>query len=316
MKSMKINLRYALATALAFSLFLTSCKKDKDNNNNNSTDTSIATHSDDQSRVSNSVDDMANDVNAVVDAVPQFNGRTYSTANLYNACNVSSVLDSTPTLRRLTLTFNGNNCQNTRSRTGTVVLTMPLNQRWGDAGAVMTAQTSDLRISRLSDNKSITINGTQTYTNVSGGHLAQLSGLGTIIHDINSSGITVTFDNGSQRIWQVAKRRTFTYDNGIVISTVGTHTEGGISNISEWGTNRFGSAFTSATSNPMIIRQDCNFRITEGEITHRGGLGTLVATFGLDANGTPTSCPVSGTYYFKAVWTGNNGNTYTAIYPY
>lgn len=313
---MKFNLRFVLTAAIAVSVTLTSCKKDKDTNDNN---TDLGTQSDDQSRVSNGVDDIANDANGIISQVPALNGRPGTTASLLDLpCNADYTYDTVNTLKRLTINYHGNNCQNNRTRTGTVTLTMPLAQNWGEQGAVLTVETSGLHITRLSDNKSITISGTQTYTNVTGGRVVLLTtGSSPIIHDIASNGITVTFDNGSQRNWQVAKERTFSYDGGIVISTTGTHSEGGVTNISEWGTNRFGSAFTSAITQSMIIRQDCSWRITDGQITHRGGLGTVVATFGLDATGTPTSCPgINGTYYLKAVWTGNNGNSATAIYPY
>jgi hypothetical protein len=175
----------------------------------------------------------------------------------------------------------------------------------------------DLTITRLSDNKTLGIDGIKTITNVTGGRLINLASIGTIIHDIASPGITITFDNGTHRDWQIAKRRTFTYNNGIVIATRGTHTEGSITNIAEWGTNRFGNSFTSAITEPMVIRQDCNFRLVHGQVTHRTTQFTVVTTFGLDANGNPTGCPgINGTYYFKAVWTGANGIIRTVIHPY
>ncbi len=33
-------------------------------------------------------------------------------------------------------------------------------------------------------------------------------------------------------------------------------------------------------------------------------------------DGNPTGCPGSGTYYYKLVWTGVNGKTFTIIRPY
>jgi hypothetical protein len=41
-----------------------------------------------------------------------------------------------------------------------------------------------------------------------------------------------------------------------------------------------------------------------------------VVTFGLDKNGLATTCPATGSYYFKVVWTGTNGNSQTFIAPY
>ncbi len=309
---MKKNIRLMLVAILAISISLTSCKKDNDTKDN----TDLATHSEDQSEFASNDDDVINDANNVIDDNPAFNGRPGSASNLFLPCNADIVLDSTATLRRLRITYHGNNCNNTRTRNGVVTLTMPLTSHWADQDAVLTIETTNLVITRISDTRSITINGTQTITNVTGGRIWDLASTGTIIHDIASPGIDVAFENGTHRTWQVSKKRTFTYNNGIVITTIGTHSQNGVDNISEWGTNRFGSAFTSAITQPMTIRQDCNFRLVSGEIAHAGGLGSVVVTFGLDATGNPvTTCP-AGPFYFKAVWTGNNGNVRVVIRPY
>jgi hypothetical protein len=190
--------------------------------------------------------------------------------------------------------------------------------QWKNAGAAVTITFQNLKITRLRDNKSITINGSHVYTNVSGGLLINLATLGTITHSITSSNMSITFDNGSQRNWQVAKQRVFTYNSGVVITTTGTHTDGSNTGIAEWGTNRFGGAFATSILEPLVVRQDCNFRLTSGKVKHTTTTpaATGTATFGLNANGDPTSCPGSGTYYFKIVWTGPNGNTITVIRPY
>jgi hypothetical protein len=127
--------------------------------------------------------------------------------------------------------------------------------------------------------------------------------------------MSITFDNGSQRNWQIARQRVFTYNNGVVITTTGLHTEGNTSGVAEWGTNRFGRTFTTSITNPVVIRQDCNFRITAGKVTHTVPAFVSSATFGLNAAGNPTSCP-AGNFYAKLEWTGTGGNTYSALIPY
>ena len=167
------------------------------------------------------------------------------------------------------------------------------------------------------DNKSITINGTKTITNVSGGRLRDLATHGPITHDIASPGLTILFDNGTTRTWQVAKERVFSYNNGVEITTTGLHTDGTTTGISEWGTNRNGNTFVTAITQPLVIRQDCDFRLTSGVVTHSRSAATVVATFGLDSTGAPTTCPgVGGHYYFKIVWTNANGIVRTYILPY
>jgi hypothetical protein len=188
--------------------------------------------------------------------------------------------------------------------------------RWKNAGAIVNVNIQNLRITRISDNKSITINGTHTYTNVSGGLLINLATLGTITHTLTSSNMSVTFDNNSQRTWQVAKQRVFTYNNGIVVTTTGTHSQGAVTGIAEWGINRFGRTFTTAITQPLVVRQDCNFRLTSGKVEHVTPVFNATVTFGLDSAGNPTTCPGLAAYYMKIVWTGPNGNPHTIIWPY
>ncbi|MEP7165555.1 MAG: hypothetical protein ABI741_12720 [Ferruginibacter sp.] len=309
---MKKTLRLLMVAIIAISVTFTSCKKANTDADNSA---ELTTHSDDQARFDNETDASINDENAAIESYGAFTGRPQNVLTL--PCDATVVLDSTPILRRITITYNGTNCGGNRLRTGVVVLTMPLGQHWRDQGAVLTTNITNLKITRISDNKSITINGVHLITNVTGGRLIELGlpGATAIVHTITSPGMSVTFDNGTQRTWQVSKQRTFTYNNGIVITTIGTHTDGNITGIAEWGTNRFGNAFVTSITAPMVIRQDCGFRLVSGQVTHQRLLATVVVTFGLDAAGNPTSCP-AGVYYFKLVWTGANGIVRTVILPY
>ncbi len=298
---------FILLIAIAF----TACKKKAD-----LLDFAVesATHSDDQTRFSNETDALANDFNTIVDNYSAFTGR--ETNILALPCDATVAVDSLSSPRKITITYNGATCNPYRTRTGTVVITLPSSVRWRDAGAIMTVSIQNLKITRTADNKSITINGTKTIKNVTGGLIRNLATPGTtIIHEINSSNMSITFDDNTQRVWQIAKKRVFTYNNGIVITTTGNTTVDGYTGASEWGTNRFGNAFVTVISQPMVVRQDCNFRLTAGQLTHNRLTATVTVTFGLDAAGNATTCP-TGTYYFKLVWVGTNGVTRTVIMPY
>jgi hypothetical protein len=309
---MKAKLLSFAVLTISLSILFTSCQKDTKEETDYTAES--ATHSDDQSRFSNEQDAVANDANLMLEATSGFTGRGQSVQSLI--CDADVVVDTVSNPRTITITYNGTNCLGNRTRTGVVVISMAQGIRWKNAGAVLSVTFQNLKITRLSDNKSITINGTQTYTNVSGGLLFNLPVLNTITHTITSSNMSVTFDNGSQRTWQVARRRVFTFNNGIVITVNGTHTEGSTTGIAEWGTNRFGRTFTTAVSQSLVFRQDCSFRLTTGKVDHVTPQFNASATFGLDASGNPTTCPGAGSYYMKIVLTGPAGNTHTAILPY
>jgi hypothetical protein len=293
-----------------FSLLIgfTACKKDSKDSDNKD----IATHSDDQSRFASEVDAVSNDADLAIESSSSFTGRFMSPQGII--CDATVNIDNTA--RTITITYDGTNCVGYRTRTGVVIVSMAQGVQWKNAGAAITVTFQNLKITRLLDNKSITINGSQTYTNVSGGLMLNLATLNSITHAITSDGLSVTFDNGTQRNWKVAKQRVFTYNNGLVITTTGTHTDGNNTQIAEWGTNRFGAAFATSITEPLVVRQDCNFRLTSGKVKHTTPAVTATATFGLNASGEATSCPGAGPYYLKVIWTGPNGNSITVIAPY
>ncbi|MEO5942997.1 MAG: hypothetical protein ABIP30_01470 [Ferruginibacter sp.] len=324
---MQKPIKLAAMAILSLSVMFVSCKK-TDSNPTTDPNTDLAIHADDQAQVSNENDAVLNDVNTALEA----NGSSLSSitapggavtsgvlgtdgVNIGNICDASFTLDTLNGNKRIVITYNGTNCSGTRTRTGVVVVSIPVGQRFKDAGAALTISVQNLKITRIADGKSITINGSEVITNVSGGLLKNLASLGTITHTVESSGITITFDNSTQRSWMIAKKRVFTYDNGIVITISGTHTDGTITGISEWGTNRFGNAFVTSITQPKVIRQDCNFRLVSGQVTHQRLVATIVVTFGLDSTGNPTTCP-AGVFYYKVVWTGANGIVKTFILPY
>lgn len=308
---MKTRIHTSFLLTLFAVFIFTSCQKDSSPADYTS---ESSAHADDQNRFSGEVDAAANDIVITLDATSGFSGRGEGLQSLI--CDATIAVDTMSNPRTITITYNGTNCLGNRSRTGVVVVSMAQGVRWKNAGAQLNVSFQNLRITRLSDNKSITINGSQTYTNVSGGLLINLPVLNMITHTLTSNNMSVTFDNNTQRTWQVARQRVFTYNNGVVITVTGTHTENGISGVTEWGTNRFGNTFTTSITQPLVFRQDCSFRLGSGKAEHATSHFNASATFGLDANGSPANCPGANPYYMRIVWTGPTGNTRTAILPY
>jgi hypothetical protein len=332
----KLIHRMALAICLLSCISIYSCQKSNSASQDTST-TNLSTTADDEQQVSNESDIISNDANTALNGQAVFSGSNSSTSSISGNTEVNStdavmgtsslvnvhqlICDATVTYdtsnnqRVITIVYDGTNCWGNRTRSGKVIITLPLGQHWKDAGATANIVIDELKITRLRDGKSIVINGNKTYTNVSGGLLKDLATLLTITHTITGT-MSIDFDNGTTRAWNVSKQRVFTYDNGIVITTTGTYSDGTNNDIAEWGINRMGESFKSLISEPKVIRQDCDFRLVSGQNTVITDKGTSVITYGLDADGNPTGCPGSGTYYYKLVWTGVNGKTFTIIRPY
>ena len=308
---MKARILYLATVIAGTALLFTACQKDSSPGNTDYTSEST-THSDDQTRFSSEIDAASNDANLILETTAGFRGGDIQSL----ICDATIAVDTMSNPRTITITYNGTNCLGNRTRTGVIVISMAQGVHWRDQGAQLNVAFQNFKITRLSDNKSITINGTQTYTNVSGGLLINLAQLNSITHTITSSNMSVTFDNNSQRTWQVARQHVFTYNNGVNISVTGMHTIGQVTGISEWGTNRFGNTFTTAITQPLTLRQDCSFRIGGGRVEHAVSAWTASATFGLDVNGNPTGCPGAGLYYMRISLTGPGGNTHTFLWPY
>ena len=311
---MQTSFRLLPVLTLAVLTSLTACKKEDSKSTNDST-SELTTHADDQNRVSSQLDAVANDVSFSIEGSAAYSGRLQSPLGI-TTCDATVSFDSLSNPRKITITYTGTGCNIGYKRTGIVVASMPANVHWKDQGATITVTYQNLQVTRLADNKSITINGSHTITNVSGGLLVNLSNQQSITHDITSTGLTVSFDDNTQRSWQVANRRIFTYNNGIVLNVTGNHVISNTEGVSEWGVNRFGHNFITSITQPLVIRQDCSFRLTSGQVKHTDGVGNATVTFGLDVTGKPTACPGTGFYYFKVEWTGPNGATANVIWPY
>jgi hypothetical protein len=302
-------------SVIALTVFttFTACKKDSSTQQQQEDPAAqLSSHTDDESRVSTEMDAVNWDTDVALESSTSFSGR------MENELGFGATIsyDTTGSVKKLTITYSGDDSTQTKTRSGSVIVTVPAGVHWKDAGATVTITYNNLKIVRKSDNKSITINGTHTLTNVSGGLVRSLPNSQEIVHTLTSSNMSITFNDGTQRTWQVARKRVYTYSGGLVITITGTHTEGAQSNIAEWGTDRFGHSFTTAITEPLRIKQECNFRLTSGQVTHTTAGITAAVTFGLNADGIATSCPGTGHYYYKLVVTGLNGTLYTVILPY
>lgn len=327
--------RFFFATTLCGLLF-TACKKSSNSSSADTSQTDLKTQADDESRVSTETDAAFNDVNTAMESQPTVTGSSQSRAVHYGVevdgggnqdtlkgsfiSNAIVSMDTVDNPHTITITYNGKTSDSLRSRTGSIVISWIPGTRWAAAGDQITVEFQKLAITRLLDNKTITFNGTHTYTNVSGGSLLSLllTKTGQITHTITSSNMSITFDDGSQRTWSFARQRVFSYSNGLVITESGFHTSGSMTDISEWGTNRFGNSFTAQITTPLTAMV-CNYslQVTTGVYVLTNNSGVLTLTLGLDANGNPISgCSVTGVYYLELVWAGAGGKTYSIGLPY
>ena len=151
-----IRLMALLIVVIGFSV--TGCKKDK--TDNSSVDpTSLQQLANDENQVQNASDEAMNDVNLLLSA-----GTLKSTENLpCHATIDSTIINDTITKR---ITYNGLNCNGTRYRTGQVEIKKRVGTHWFQAGATVTVKHINFTITKVSNQKTITLNGTKTHQNV------------------------------------------------------------------------------------------------------------------------------------------------------
>lgn len=334
---MKTNKLLRISFCFACAGLFFACSKNNSSQGSGSTtttNTQLQNEADDQVMVSNESDAVSNDANTALYSTTttagnsiafQHTGGTITNGTGNNSsqslglliCDATITWDTTSTTKTITITYNGTNCWGNRSRTGVITITEPRATFWGDPGASVNITIDNLKITRVIDGKSIVINGSKTFTNVTGGHLVDLPNLDSIVHT-NTGNMSILFDNGTTRAWNESKKRVFTYNDGVVETTTGTYTDSlGNSDVSYWGTNRDGISFEAMITAPKVIEESCDFRLVSGaDKLIRSDNITLTVTYGLNSSGQPTSCPGTGTYYYEAVRVNAAGKTFTKIAPY
>src|SRR5205085_4729880 len=139
-----------------------SCKKENESGTDDTnTIAEFQTQSDDQARFANETDAIADDANAVLENLGgSYAGERPLSPTLPFTCDASVTVDTVSNPRTITITYDGDTCiRGRRSRTGSIIISFAPNFRWSVAGAHYTVRAQNLRITRLIDNKSITING-------------------------------------------------------------------------------------------------------------------------------------------------------------
>ncbi|MEO8150832.1 MAG: hypothetical protein ABI723_24580 [Bacteroidia bacterium] len=320
MNTKKVLLNVAFAAALT-GLIFAGCKKENDTSATDEMSEQL-TNGTDESRFSAASDEALDDVNNIALDNSKFRGVNgqWILLGLHTPCNV--VIDSSlKDHGTLTVTFNGNDCANLHSRTGSVTLQLPYNAAtntvtpWSTAGCTLTVTFHDFSITRLSDGKSLTFNGSKTITNVNGGLVDDEPDFtAPVVHHITGM-MQVTFDNNTSRTWNIDRTRTIARFNNVTTVTItGNATENGYSNVSVWGINRKGNVFTVTINTPVVLSSTCNFNAMSGVRMIHGVIRELTITYGVDQAGNPITngCP----YGFKLNWIGKNGTAKQAVISY
>lgn len=299
-------MRYLGLAILIVGLLFACSKKTTTFNNSKAFTASLQTQSNDAIRLSNELDNALNDVDSVL-------------ANATSVCGASIAVDSVDSFRVTNINYNGNTCDALRSRTGVISIVYPPGTDWNTPGDSVTLNFSPLVITRKTDGKPLIFKGSFLYKNVSGGSLGGLAGGGAppIVHVLVGTNIAIKYDDSTLTSWGFARQRTYTYNSGLLISTIGLDSAGSIGGVADWGGNRFGNSVVVVPTTPIQLSQACGWRITGGQATMTNPIGVATLNFGLDSTGKAAGCPVNGGhFYYSLSWTGDGESPYSGVLPY
>jgi len=340
---MKKVIFYFSGLLLCGALIVTSCKK-KDTTPADDAGTQQE-NADDDARVQSESNSAADDANAALSGDGNVSGRLSAitaTAKkhtfLYLVAGADSiVVDSTNTPATITIYYDGKTNVNGRTRSGSISIQLTTGTQWKDTNAVITLTFNNFVSTRIIDRKTLTISGSKTITNLTGGLVSKLgsSGYGftTISHQIQTtgSGLTITFDNGKTVNWNTNRTRSITYVTtvslfGIPIVREYRYTLSGDnttqvpgSNVAWWGVNRNGENFNDIIVSPVVYDESIDWLgPISGKIEITGIAKTLTITYGVNSSGVPVSNPsaTNQPYGYELNWTNLAGNAASAIIAY
>lgn len=294
-----------LLVSLCVPLLFSCSKKGSGFNDATTFNSNVQTQTDDQIRISNTIDAVFNNIDSVL-------------ANPVNLCGANVTVDSVDTPQTITITYTGVACGLLLYHQGTITVQYAPGSSWNNPLDTVLVTMRNVVINTPPDTANFVFTGVVFYTNVSGGSLSGLTGgAPPILHSITGVNLSVVYNYYWPSVWQIARLRSYTNNGGLAISTSGMDSVGGYAGVSEWGGNRFGNSVIVAVDSPLTINQGCGWRLSSGQVQLYNPSGMTSLIYGLDSTGAATGCPPAGApYYYKLAWTGAEQNPYTKVLPY
>jgi hypothetical protein len=296
MNAMKTKnlLHFGILMIAALTLSLAGCKKSDTTTTKGKSDTeSLQQLTKDENNIENVTDQSCDDARTEMSIL---GNKSTLPGGLCNAtATFSGNVNDTLTID---IEYHGLNCNGSHYRTGHVIVKKRYSESWGQAGATVIMNLVNFTTTKTSTGKTLILNGTKHFQNVSGHFIWELdSSTVTSIQDKVWGSLTATFDDGSQRIWNIDRLRTFTGTlTQLVMTTDGLGVADGYTNLATWGTNRNSELFYSSITQSVVHKQVCDWNPCSGSIVHEIPAASKSSTisFGYDSNNnliTNGDCP-------------------------
>lgn len=293
----------AFALLSTTGLFFVACNKDKDVDPE-----SELTFAKDESDMQMASNEALTDMNAAME------GSLLAGKGIKDSICGATIDSSQKANGILIINFDGTTTCGNKKRSGSIKLTLSPGKEWKEAGALITAEFLSYKITRVSDGKSMELDGAKSIKNVNGGLVRELTTGNSVVHQVRGD-LTMTFDDGRQREWVLARKRTFTLPGSyLTIQIEGDTTKDGISGVDVIGKNREGNDFYAVISTPIKASKECDWKPVAGVKTHKGLSREVTMTLGVDASGNSISSGCA--YGFKVEWTNKRGKKMQHVVAY
>ncbi len=262
--------------------------------------------------------DQANtDVTDALDNFKSINGRI--ARKVICGCEIDSVGEKTIRLRYDGVTPCGSP---SRTRAGTITFELIEKERWAMQGAVIRITLANYKVTKLSNSKSWTFNGTKYLTNVKGygAYLQYLAGTDSLIFRERARDMNVVVNDGSQITYNIARTSSWKnifYPNRSVtqFASEGDTTINGLEKTDTWGINRFGNNFTSQYLSRFTSDSYCKFYAPRsGTIQHKSNGNVLTIYMGVNETGQADTRDCA--YGWKINWNLSSGASGEKIFSY
>jgi len=293
-------LKPGLVLFLAIGMVISGCKKEEetpepDPQEGSTTVQEVSVDDNFQQKVT---DDILQDVESIMSTGNQ---RSVEWLPCNATIDSADVINDTVTYY---ITYDGLNCMGTLYRTGQVRVKRNVNDQWYKQGSSVIIEIINFQVTRVLTQRSITINGTKTHTNVTGGLLVWLGyGITEVIHKTTGF-MTIQFDDNTNRTWNIARRLVYTGILGdFKMAMDGFGQVGSRTNLVTWGVSRSGDQFYISTPQSVLFKQSCGWNPVSGieNIDIPSSTTGATLTFGYDENNQPIEpgdCPAK----YKMDW--------------
>ena len=288
---MKRTYYKAILSIMAIALFTSSCNK-------NVTVANLATVVDATNvglHMNVAMEDVANVVGRSVlsgsaSGVDTVTGGTIDTSQIANGV--------------ITINYDGTTSVSSRFIRGgsiTIKLVNYPSTHWTDQNAVLDVHFNALKYTNVASGGSYTYNGSNTFTNLSGGLSYQIlaTPTTTVVHYRHlCTADSITFPDGTLLVWNINRIRTYSNISATPqISVSSDQTINGFPSVEIWGTNRQGFQFYNSTNTATIFNSTiCNSNFLDpASGTNRQYVQTfnIRITFGTNSSGglVYNTCP-------------------------